>query len=407
MRKMTAVITAVLALVLSLALIAAACAASIEEIEADPMFAVREGWAWPIVVVGPPSGWDSPEGEAAKYAMRMAEREISRQRGAIRGKEIVFLFSTIDNAPELTSRMRTWRGLGACSIISFAGGDIDDQLLKMCREDGPSVLFAAGEHLDLINRSTQTPYKYAFALDLHYFARANALAEAACAPDPAETSTAVISDLMSTRLARGAALTDSLIRDRRGQSVNISVPAFRQDQFVSQVYDLEAGGINTFTVWLDAMAALSIWRTAQMNRAGSKVYYAGGRQQILLDADGLMIIDQEAPLERNMIGLEEIGLKLRDSFNRVPSDPVLAAKALAMAEWVISAYSRVSSIDDATIADALSSIDGIPLLDERLSIDPSTHRPAIRKFYILRVENREFKTYGVVEVHSSEVSEAD
>lgn len=402
MRKLAVLILLAMLMLTS----SAARAASVADIEEDPMFAVREGWAWPVVVVPPAGGWDTALGESVKYAMRISEREVSKKRGGIRGREIVFLYAAESSVGELASRVRQWRQLGARAIISFGGHEIDDELHRLCRVVGPAFLTAGGEELSVIDPATKLPYRYAYALDLHYFARANAIAEA-IAIENQEHRSAVISDLMSTKIARGAALTVRLLRSRGLDTTNISIPAFQNDHFTTQVYELEAAGVRSFSVWLDAMATLSIWRTANINRRGTTIYYCGRQHPILLDADGLTMVDKDSPLERNELGREEIDQLMRDEFNRTPSDPVMAAKALALSKWVISAFEKVSVVNDETIADALAEIEDIPLMDIKLSIDPKTHRPISRRFGVLKVHDRTYSSFAEVDVFSAEVTETD
>lgn len=397
-------ISLILALMMTLLAAGAARAASIAEIEADPMFAIREGWAWPVIVVPPTEGWDSPVGESIKYAMRVAERAISRERGAIRGKEVVFLFAGEFDKSQTASRVEQWRRLGACAIISFADDETNGVLQSICRSAGPSVVFCAGEHIRVLDTDTRQPYRYLFALDFSYFARANAIAEADTLFDTPRR-TAVITDAMSARLAHGAALNVRFLRARGVDTVDIAVPAFRQDHFLPQVRDLESGGVRAFSIWLDAMATLSIWRTANLSHKGSVVYYCGVQHPILLDADGLMIVDKDSPLVRNEAGIAEMIAIMLDEFNRVPADPVMAAKAYALANWVLSAYRSVNDVTTPIIADALAVVKDIPLMDDMISIDPRTHRPVTRKYGILRVAEREYRSNGIVEIFSEEVDE--
>lgn len=395
------------ALVVFVLMIAASAnAAMIGDEDFDPMFAIREGWAWPVVVIPPPGGWDSPEGLSVKYAMRMAERALSRERGAIRGKELVFLFSSINDAGEVAERLKQWRGMDAAAIVSFGGGKIDQTLQYLCRDRGPAVVFCAGEELKLIDPTTRAPYKYLFALDLHYYARSNAIADAGVSLT-AQARSAVISDMMSSKLALGARLTRELLISRGVDTLNVSVPAYRQDHFLSQVRDLESGNVRFLSVWLDAMATLSIWRTANISRNGTVVCYAGGQHPILLDADGLIIVDKESPLERNAEGIKGVVTMLRDSFDRVPDDPVMAAKGYCLAKWVIDAYRRALDVRSSSIAETLADSKGLPLMDDEISIDPNTHRPETRKFGVLMVEDRQYKSHGIVEIYSREVDEGN
>ena len=119
---------ALFAVVLTAAVSASARAAETE----DPLLGVREGWAWPVVVVMPPEGWDSPRGDSIKLAMRTAEREISTTREAIRGREVTFMFSDAAKASELKSRLATWRAMKVAVIVTFADDEFNSALAAMC-----------------------------------------------------------------------------------------------------------------------------------------------------------------------------------------------------------------------------------------------------------------------------------
>jgi ABC-type branched-subunit amino acid transport system substrate-binding protein len=186
---------------------------------------------------------------------------------------------------------------------------------------------------------------------------------------------------------------------------DISLTAYRQDQFGPQVREAEAGGTRLFSCWLDAMATLSIWQSSSRRRNGSVILYCGAAQKILLDAEGLIMIDPDAPLTRNEDGKNDIIRKIRDAFNAVADDPVKAARAYALAKWVIAAYRRDGSGEAPSIAYQLERAGEIPLMDETLSIDPRTHRPKSRRYGVLKISDREYKSYGFVEVFSSEAFE--
>jgi hypothetical protein len=241
-------------------------------------------------------------------------------------------------------------------------------------------------------------------MDLPYYARANALAEAASIERTSD-EVAVITDILSEKLALGAELNTRFLRSRGLQILELSLAAYQQDQFGPQVREAEADGIRIFTCWLDAMATLSIWQSADHRHNGSVIYYSGGPQQILTDAEGLVIVDKDVPLTRNEDGKHDIINKIRDTFNVIVDDPVTAARAFALAKWVVGAYQKVGGGDMVPIAHALESMEDIPLMDETLSIDPGTHRPKSRKFGVLRVMNRTYESAGYVEVFSAEAVE--
>lgn len=370
----------------------------------ENLLGVKEGWAWPVVVCPPPTGWESPRGEAIKLGLRAAERELSLQRKAIRGKEATFMFSSARSSMELAERLETWRAMKVAVILSFSGEAYDETLVRLCASRGPSVIFANGEGLVIKESATGKPYPYLFALDLHYYARANALSELALRERPLK-KVAVITDPMSVKLAKGADLNAAFLKSRGLETLFLSVSGLQQDRFEPQLKDVETGGIRVVTSWLDAMATLSIWKTLSQFSNGSKVYYAGRRQRILMDAENLVLVDKDVLLERNEAGRHGIIIKIRDFFDKTTKDPVLSAKAYALGRWVIKGYIDSRSSDAPSISRALAQVRDIPLMDEMLAVDPRTHRPKSRRFGVLRIASNLYKSDGHVEVFSVESGE--
>jgi hypothetical protein len=369
-----------------------------------PLLGVYEGWAWPVVVIPPPEGWESPEGESIKYGMRLAEREISLLREGIRGREVTFMFSSVGGPSELTNRLNVWRTMKTFAIVSFAGAGMNEELKKLCAASGPSVIFSGGEDLAIKNVATGKPYPYLFALDFTYFARANALAEFAAAEAP-PASVAVITDRLSVKLAKGAEENAALLRKRKVDVFPIYVPGMAIYQFSAQVQEAESGGAGVIVSWLDSLATLSIWRTVSLIGGAVHVYYPGARHDLLLDAEGLTLVDKDAPLDIDEEGKRVIIVKGRDIFDKELSDPVTAGKAYALGRWVIEGFKGALSTDIPSLAHSFANAADIPLMGERLSIDPRTNRPAARKYGILRVEGRKFAPVASVDVYSVEVTE--
>lgn len=379
----------------------AVCAAPREE---NRVLGVKEGWAWPVVVVPPPSGWESPKGEAIKLGLRAAERELSLRREAIRGREVTFMFSSVRSSTELAERLETWRAMNVAVILSFAGERNNGTLARLCATRGPSVIFAGGEELVIKNPATAKPYPYLFAIDLHYYARANALGEVALRERPIR-KVAVISDPMSAKLAKGADLNVGFLRSRGLETLPLSISGFQQDRFDPQLEDAEAEGIRVVTSWLDAMATLSVWKTLSLSSNKSRVYYAGKMQKILTDAEDLVLVDKDVLLERDEAGKHGIIIKIRDLFDKTTKDPVLSAKAYALGRWTIKGYADSRSSDVPSISQSLARVRDIPLMSEKLTVDPGTHRPKSRKFGVLRIESSRYESEGAVEVFSVESSE--
>jgi ABC-type branched-subunit amino acid transport system substrate-binding protein len=288
-------------------------------------------------------------------------------------------------------------------IVSFAGPEMNAELRRLCAVSGPSVIFSGGEDIAIKDLATGMPHRYLFALDFTYFARANALAEFAASEAPPR-SVAVITDRLSTKLAKGAERNAELLRGRGVQVFPLFVPASVIYQYNAQVQEAKMSGVGVITSWLDSMATLSIWRTATL-LGGVTVYYAGARHKLLLDADGLVLVDKDIPLDVNEEGKSIIINKGRDVFGREFEDPVTAARAYALAKWVVGGFQNAADNDPRSLASALSHVEDIPLMDEKLSIDPGTNRPRSRKYGVLRVEGGDYLPVGFVDVFSAEVAE--
>ena len=377
---------------------------SYAESQDEKLLGVKEGWAWPVVVLAPPSGWESSDGEAVKLGFRVGERELSAKRDAIRGREVTFMFSSVKTPKELESRFKLWQGMKVAVIVSFAGGEMDKTLVRMCSANGPSVIFAGGEDVVIRNPATGKPNPYLFALDFSYYARANALAEFVAQQKPLKPA-AVITDLTSPKLARGAELNRKHLSSRGVLCQSLTISGYKQDQFVTQVREAESGGANVIISWLDAMATLSIWRTATLNKNNTIVCFAGNQQKFLTDADGIVLVDKDVLLTRNEEGKHDIIVKVRDAFVKEIKNPVIAAKACAVGRWIIEAYSASMTSQMSAIASALANVKGIPLMDEVISIDPRTNRPKSRKYGVLKVESGKYRSIGSVDVYSIESGE--
>jgi hypothetical protein len=365
---------------------------------------VREGWAWPVIVIQPPEGWDSPAGAAIKYGMRAAEREISLSREGIRGLEVTFMFSSAADPSELAERMNIWRGMKSCAILSFGGDQVNLELKRLCASKGPSVIFAGGENLAIKNPVNDLPFPYLFALDLTYFARANALAEFA-AGEVSGKSVVVMTDGASEKLARGAEINVSTLRRKGVDAITYFIPGDVQYQFNPQIQEAVSGGAGVITSWLGYLSTLSIWRTVFLGKDGVEVYFSGTKDNLLLDADGLVLVDKDDVLNLNERGRHAIVSKVRDLLGVELHDPVAAARAYALAKWAINGLVNADQVSAESVAGALSRADGIPLMDEVLSIDSRTNRPKSRKFAVLQVKERGYKAVASVDVYSVEVAE--
>ncbi len=391
----------VLCLVLALlwgSLLAGTAAASEEKISG-----LKEGWSWPVVVIPPPEGWDSEKGRAIKVALRMAEREISTVREAIRGFEVEFMFPQVSDTEEIGKRLHLWRAMKANIILSFAGGDVDRFLARECGNAGPSVIFAGGEDLSLRNAAGKVQ-PYLFALDLYKYYKANAFTEVAKKSKPIPT-VAIYGDALSAILARGAEHTRTLMDRDRIPNVPMWLAALQQDEFVVTAGEARSIGAQVYLSWLDGMATLSIWKTVTKGNPQTQVWYVGERSRFILDAQNTLLCDQHVLLERNIIAQKDFGQLLYEIFGVRPTESLLACRAYTLGRWAIASYVAVGTNSRDPIAKALAQAKKIPLLDEWLDIDYGSHRPVKRKIGILKVQGREFANAGAVDVFSARVLE--
>ncbi|MDR1020334.1 MAG: ABC transporter substrate-binding protein [Synergistaceae bacterium] len=365
---------------------------------------VKAGWAWPVIVIQPPEGWDSPSGESIKYGFRTAEREISFSREAIGGFEVTFMFSSVANPAELSQRVEMWRSMKSYAILSFGDDEMNLELKRLCAERGPSVIFAGGENMAIKNPVNGLPFPYLFALDYPYFARANALAGFAMQSVSGQ-SVVIMTDRLSEKLARGADKNADVLR-QDGVSAHVYfLPAMVQNRFNAQVQEAVSSGAGVITSWLDSLSTLSVWRTVMLAGEDVTVCFSGAKNNILLDANGLVLVDKDDILNFNDEGKHVMDVKVRDLFGKALGDPVAAAKAYALGKWAINGFVNAGVISAPSVAKALSAADSIPLMDETLSIDPRSNRPKSRKFSVLKVGERAYNPVSSVDVYSVEVIE--
>ena len=183
------------------------------------------------------------------------------------------------------------------------------------------------------------------------------------------------------------------------------VPAFQQDRFIIPINEAVSSESSTFISWLEGMGTLSIWKSLRTDRIKAQLWYAGIKHPILLDASGIVLVDKDVLLERDIQGKRDISMRIRDLFNRIPDNPVMAAKAYALGSWTIQSYQNSKGRSATALAEQLSLSRNIPLMGEILDIDSGTHRPVSRRVGFLRIADRKYKSDGSVSVFSRNVTE--
>ena len=350
--------------------------------EAAPLSALKEGWGWPVVVIPPTGGWDTPQGQSVKWALRTAEREVSLTHQGIHGRDVVFLYAPVTSKEEALKRLPQWRAMGVGALLCFANGDLEAALVQACAGRGPSLVLAGGEGLRLRDPKGR-PWPYLFALDLYRNYRANGFA--VLAGTRGSGLVGVLSDPYAVDLARGARLTARFLEKRGIPRQNFWMSGEGDVQMGVRLSEFESAGASRVVSWLDGMGTLSLWKAAVTYRRPLEVWHGGPFQTLLAGAEGVLFLDLDAPLKARSKELEALRWKILRHTRVEVADRVLAGKAYALGVWAIGAFQEAGTNGIPVVAAALARCRDVPLLGQILSINPGTHRPHRRTLGVLRV----------------------
>lgn len=354
--------------------------------EAAPLSALKEGWGWPVVVLPPEGGWNSPAGQSVKWALRTAEREVSLTHQGVHGRDVVFLYAPVDTKEEALKRLPQWRAMGAGAILCFASGDLEAGLIQACAYQGPSLILAGGEERRIRDPKGK-PCPYLFALDLYRNYRANAFA--ALAGSQGKELMGILSDPYAVDLARTARLSARFLEKRGVPSRSFWMSGQGDDEMGVRLAEMESSGARRVICWLGGMGTRSLWKTAAYYRKSLKVWHGGPYDPLLQGAEGVLYLEQDAPLQERLKAQDALRWNvLRKTRVRV-TDLVLAGKAYALGHWAIGAFLEAGTNAPAPVAAALARNRDVPLLGETLSINPGTHRPHQREVGVMRIRKNQ------------------
>ncbi|NLB84089.1 MAG: hypothetical protein GX791_07575, partial [Synergistaceae bacterium] len=125
---------------------------------------VEDGWIWQIVLLPPPSGWESDSGISALAAVRCEEKFLAESAGGAAGRDVHFLKEEALTSGNVLSRLAEWRERKIAAVLSFGDGMDAALLAPLLGTSGPIFLSARGEGTDL--RGEKGPAPFMFALDL-------------------------------------------------------------------------------------------------------------------------------------------------------------------------------------------------------------------------------------------------
>ncbi|HPP38168.1 MAG TPA: hypothetical protein PK013_06460, partial [Thermosynergistes sp.] len=145
------------------------------------------------------------------------------------------------------------------------------------------------------------------------------------------------------------------------------------------------------------------WRRVKEKHLPLEVWYSGPLlPSVFLPLEGLLVADQAYPAARGK-SFDELAARAWEAERKKVTDRYCAVKARAASLCAVEAL-KISG--GKSVADAMSGVSGIPLGDELLDIDKTTHRPASRKVALLRVSEKGLALEHIVEVRSSEVPDS-
>ena len=105
----------------------------------------RRAGGGPVVVIPPTGGWDTPQGQSVKWALRTAEREVSLTHQGIHGRDVVFLYAPVTSqGGGLEAAPPSGGPWGWEALLCFATGDLEAALVQACAGRGPSLVLAGG-----------------------------------------------------------------------------------------------------------------------------------------------------------------------------------------------------------------------------------------------------------------------
>ncbi len=283
-------------------------------------------------------------------------------------------------------------------VISLADSEMDKLLVSATASDDMPLLLANGEWVSL-SEENDRPFKNVFAFDLYYPFRAVALAKYAAF------------------LYKGA---------------TVAIEADLNDGQMYPAYDLlqrklKECGLTTMTIWHDPARRVPLAEDESVERRGNypdklsrpeepQTTWRRVKEKHLPLEGGILgrfcppclflwkasVADQAHPATRGE-SFDELATRAWEAERKKVTDRYYAVKARAAG---LCAVEALKTSGGKSVADAMSGVSGIPLGDELLDIDKTTHRPASRKVALLRVSEKGLALEHIVEVRSSKVPDS-
>nr|WP_321503152.1 hypothetical protein [uncultured Dethiosulfovibrio sp.] len=362
--------------------------------------AIKEGWAWPVLVLSPSGGWDSTRGRSVAPVISYAQDQVNDSVQGVRGRDVLFELNK-DEIEDLRSTWSSWSKAGYRAVLSFADSDTNRALVESWRPGYPPLLLADDSDTS-IRFSSGEVLEGVFALQFHKSFITRASVEMARSILHPASEVALFSDILTPYLSRGARATaDGL--SKKGMDTEIFwVAGGAQDSYNMVIQEMLGFGADMMVIWMDDMSTREMYRQLRNINRTIPVWSAGAARSGVVLLDGIFSVDQDWPVLKQDRDLRRLKTDVWDSTRVRVGDPLLAAKAYAGCRWIIGALE--GSDDDGTVSlivKSMARVKGVPLAGQVLDVSPVTHRPARRAISIMRAEGGVWLDEGSIELSES------
>ena len=348
---------------------------------------VEDGWIWQIVLLPPPSGWESDSGISALGAVCLEENSLAESAGGAAGRDVHFLKEEALTSENVLLRLAEWRKKKIAAILSFGDGTDAALLAPLLGASGPVFLSAGGEGIDL--RGEKGPLPLMFALDLFQDFRLAAFtryAEQTLSPD---VPIAILGDRLDPTLDSNARGIAERLSEKNFTVSTYWIAGAGIDSFKMIGSEVMASGAEVFISLAGTMVVRDLWLGSRRQGYPFSLWYCGMYGEFLRAFEGVLLVDQNFPLTLDR-ALVTLGREIRKKQKVFVRDEPLAGRASACCRWLFKALGSAGSADPLSLSSAMERAEGVQLGSRKLSIDPATHRPKEREVAFLTVQKGNF-----------------
>ncbi|MBQ6910164.1 MAG: hypothetical protein IJQ29_08585 [Synergistaceae bacterium] len=392
-------------------------------------------WVWNVLIVPPDDGWETERGRSIKAALKWEEDEIAQSGRGVAGHDVKFIDindlapreeGTLINPPvinnnnlralssEILNNQRLFNALRSVAanpgriiaVISFAGTAANQALVSAIGGNRYLPLFLAyGE--DVLIEFNNQPVFNIFALDLFRDYRAQAFALYAANSLKPDARIALAASRFTLNQEREAKLCYNFLEAQHFVPMPFWLDASVRSAFNMIAQEIESAADGTVITFLGGMAAREMWRNFMRVRTSWHIWNCSEPDDMYLSFRGMLFADQNLFLN-DRGGFNALRRSLWSTRAVKVSDNIAAGRTHALVEWLKRAIFTLAdpqpldfiNINRTALINTLASVKDIPFGNQKLNINPRTHRPLKRKVFIADVEQRAYRFLYELEIAS-------